>query len=64
MFCFIRGRTVEHKVKKLALGERISNCRKRGGFAGAGKGLNLQRRAHIQIAPSLANGVLFVGKIH
>jgi hypothetical protein len=26
--------------------------------------LNLQRRAHIQIARSLANSVLFVGKIH
>ena len=43
MFCFIRCRTVEHKVKKLALGKRLSNCSKRGGFAGAGKGLNLQR---------------------
>jgi hypothetical protein len=26
--------------------------------------LNLQRRAHIQMARSLANSVLFVGKIH
>jgi hypothetical protein len=26
--------------------------------------LNLQRRAHIQIARGLANSVLFVGKIH
>ena len=64
MFCFIRGRTVENKVKKLALGKRLSNCCKRGSFAGAGKGLNLQRRAHIQITRSLANSVLFVGKIH
>ena len=63
-FRFIRGRTVEHEVKKLAPGKRLSNCCKRGGFAGAGKGLNLQRRAHIQITRSLANGVLFVGKIH
>jgi hypothetical protein len=31
---------------------------------GAGKGLNLQRRAHIQITGGLANSVLFVGKIH
>ena len=64
MFCLIRGRTVEDKVKKLALAERLSNRCKRGGFPGAGKGLNLQRRAHIQVARSLANGLLFVGKIH
>jgi hypothetical protein len=31
--------------------------------AGAGKGLNPQRRAHIQIARSWANSMLFVGKI-
>ena len=64
MFCLIRGRTIENKVKKLAPGKRLSNCCKRGGFAGAGKGLNLQRRAHIQIARSLANSDLFVGKVH
>jgi hypothetical protein len=64
MFCLIRGRTVENKVKKFSLGERLSNCCKRGGFTGAGEGLNLQRRAHIQITGGLANSVLFVGKIH
>ena len=64
MFCHIRGRAVENKVKKFSLGERLSDCCKRGGFTGAGKGLNLQRRAHIQIARGLANSLLFVGKIH
>ena len=46
------------------MGKRFSDCCKRGGFAGAGKGLNLQRRAHVQITRGLANSVLFVGKIH
>ena len=58
------GRAVENKVKKFSLGERLGNCCERGGFTGAGKGLNLQRRAHIQITHGLANSVLFVGKIH
>ena len=42
----------------------MSDCCKRGGFAGPGKGLNLQRRAHIEITRGLANSALFVSKIH
>ena len=53
-----------HSGVDTIVGKRFSNCCKRGGFVGAGKSLNLKRRAHIQTACGLANSELFVGKIH
>jgi hypothetical protein len=38
----IRRRAVEEQIKKFSLRQRLCNSGECGGFAGAGKGLNLE----------------------